>query len=99
MNRQFVFTYLNDGLINVSCINCRLLVEILKETADINEIQFNENGSWSPVESSENVVHYNSAKRKSGIEDLGFSHFSSGKHKPVFLFVCMFCTYIYLIFV
>nr|XP_022301985.1 E3 SUMO-protein ligase PIAS1-like [Crassostrea virginica] len=54
-----------------------LLVEILKETIDNNEIQFNENGSWSPVETSENVVHYNSAKRKSGIEDLGFSPFSS----------------------
>ena len=28
---------------------CRLFVEILKKLADVNEIQFLEDGSWSPI--------------------------------------------------
>ena len=30
-------------------ISCRLFVEILKKLSDVSEIQFLEDGSWSPI--------------------------------------------------
>ena len=36
---------------------CRLFVEILKKLTDVSEIQFLEDGSWSPIRANKETSH------------------------------------------
>lgn len=46
---------------------CRYFVEILQETSDMNEIQFHEDGTWSPLKTSKehHVISCSPAAHKS----------------------------------
>lgn len=68
----------NDSLLG-SMGFCRYFVEILQETSDMNEIQFHEDGTWSPLKTSKehHVISCSPAAHKSSHKESRSSSSSS----------------------